>query len=561
MVDKKVDKLEVVQKYQDKTVEMQEKVKDIETKSDQEKIELSQELDLLLMDLKKDADVLKAQNDTTEQSKLLGFQTEIENVKTKVDTSPDASSQSSSNSEGNEDKNFFQRAGESISETTNKIIDRGKQNWDDWTWGKAKVIGSGAGILLAGVGIYKGIKSLFKKDEKKEEDSKKFWESWWWNFLKRTEIGTAAYYVSHGVYTGKWGLKEFFDWNKKQKISFEDALPLVQGNLNGISEKELLHNIGQISYDEVSSEIRSYGKDATGNFIGTKIDKENMKIEGIDKKFSDYSQLIFMANFINHLKSNYIGKGANATPFEEWNRWTGDIYFHQWAHASGNGKEKRIEVMSGGLFSTLRQHVPDIDGGLFSSRFKDWFCSYLNQLACWEKQSAWYDHNQQHPENPVNQISLELQKAIQKTKEEDNLQWTRWEIKAIQHPEHPDKYTIQSWNSHEVEIITKPELKIVGCDLLFSSFEELVRTANFVNKMKCEYGGKWSTSAPFSIESEFLFRSGMFVDRSDQTLKEHVLTKKTLKEKFPTIDKKENRKTFLDYLNTLPAEGNFTGWK
>jgi len=53
----------------------------------------------------------------------------------------------------------------------------------------------------------------------------------------------------------------------------------------------------------------------------------------------------------------------------------------------------------------------------------------------------------------------------------------------------------------------------------------------------------------------------MFVDRSDQTLKEHVLTKKTLKEKFPTIDKKENRKTFLDYLNTLPAEGNFTGWK
>lgn len=131
MVDKKVDKLEVVQKYQDKTVEMQEKVKDIETKSDQEKIELSQELDLLLMDLKKDADVLKAQNDTTEQSKLLGFQTEIENVKTKVDTSPDASSQSSSNSEGNEDKNFFQRAGESISETTNKIIDRGKQNWDD----------------------------------------------------------------------------------------------------------------------------------------------------------------------------------------------------------------------------------------------------------------------------------------------------------------------------------------------------------------------------------------------------------------------------------------------
>lgn len=79
-----------------------------------------------------------------------------------------------------------------------------------------------AGIWLAVAWIV----YLFRRRKKKKEEAewedkdkkekKWFWKTWFGKFLKWTWIWTAAYYISHGLFTGRWNLKDFFNRDKKE---------------------------------------------------------------------------------------------------------------------------------------------------------------------------------------------------------------------------------------------------------------------------------------------------------------------------------------------------------
>ena len=124
-------------------------------------------------------------------------------------------------------------------------------------------------------------------------------------------------------------------------LSFEDSLWAVKEDLNKLSEFKVRWNIGNLSYDESSSEIKSYWSN-----IWTKIDKKKKRIDWLDLKFSTYQELIFVANFINYLKYNYAWRWASNSPFYSKSR-TWDLYIKVWAHI--DWKEREEEVISGGL--------------------------------------------------------------------------------------------------------------------------------------------------------------------------------------------------------------------
>lgn len=84
--------------------------------------------------------------------------------------------------------------------------------------------------LLIGWGIAAGFLLLRrrfkgkKKEEKEGGDTKepKFWKRPFGKFLKWTGLGTGAYYLIHGLSTGRRGISDFFNWDKKEKINPAD---------------------------------------------------------------------------------------------------------------------------------------------------------------------------------------------------------------------------------------------------------------------------------------------------------------------------------------------------
>ena len=76
--------------------------------------------------------------------------------------------------------------------------------------------------------------------------------------LKFTGIGTAAYYISHGIYTKEWRLSHFFDWTKKPDLSVEQALHYVEGQvLNNASEQHLRNDI-RLGRDETTQTLSTF---------------------------------------------------------------------------------------------------------------------------------------------------------------------------------------------------------------------------------------------------------------------------------------------------------------
>lgn len=371
-----------------------------------------------------------------------------------------------------------------------------------------------------------------------------------------------------------WVLARKNWWRIKEKLwfwmSFEDSLWSVKWDLNNISESKIKNNMWDLIYDETSWEIRSYWKQMDGTPTWVKIDKKKKKIEWLDTKFSSYKELIFMANFINYLKYNYKWKWADGSPFYSKSR-TWDLYMKIWAHI--DWEEKEEEVISGGMWSTLRDNVPSIDPssikklfgftGLVDSDWKSKLVGYLNNMDIREKWDAPFQEN---PNNdPIISEGIALQKKIHDTAIELNHRGNRWTIESIKLSDF--EYDINS-RSFKEKIIFKPEIKIEGMDLSFPTVKEAMRTATLINKMKYEYWWKSDNSSPFSIEYETIaLQWWLMVNQkpdwffSMQRIKKtQVLTEKTLIEDFPTIHNKANRDIFLNYINNLPKEGNFNWW-
>ncbi|MCK9467038.1 MAG: hypothetical protein M0P94_01805 [Candidatus Absconditabacterales bacterium] len=456
-----------------------------------------------------------------------------------------------------------------VDKNKNKNEDENKPNWRERN---KKTVLIGAGTL--GVGLL--IRHWWKKRKEKKEKNQTSNIDTNKNSLPGTNINInngqekkarwkKALLRGGGILGGITILNNW-TWIKEKLgfgLSFEDSLGAVKEDLNKLSEFKVRGNIGNLSYDESSSEIKSYGSN-----IGTKIDKKKKRIDGLDLKFSTYQELIFVANFINYLKYNYAGRGASNSPFYSKSR-TGDLYIKVGAHI--DGKEREEEVISGGLRGTLREYAPSLDPsltkrifsfGLANTNGKTALFSYLNNLDIREKGEAPVQDN---PDNdPLITEVNDLQEEIQDTRLDLNHQLTRGTVEAIKITD--SEYEIRAWGFKEKLILT-PEIKIKGMNLSFPTRKEAIRTATLLNKMKYEYGGKGKNANPFSMEYEY-FRWGLYVNRKGENMgkkarwrKIRVLDDDTLKELYPTLYKKSNRDIFLSYLNNLKSENNFRGWK
>ncbi|MDR0651498.1 MAG: hypothetical protein LBG59_09185 [Candidatus Peribacteria bacterium] len=124
----------------------------------------------------------------------------------------------------------------------------------------------------------------------------------------RTGIGTAAYYVSHGIYTDNWGLSDFFDWEKGKKLTMEEALGYVSGTVLASATEDHLTNNLRLKRDPSTKKLSTFGQDFD-------IDVEKRKIIGLDIKFKKFEDLIATALIIGSAKDSFVGACPNDTPF------------------------------------------------------------------------------------------------------------------------------------------------------------------------------------------------------------------------------------------------------
>ena len=158
------NKEQLVQTYQEKTVELQEKSKHIETMSDTDKHELSAEIEATLSDLKKDMEVLDVTVDASEKSQLVNFETQLITIRNTFTgasnsrtTGRGVDTSTGEVVEPEEDKNFFQKSWEWIKGKADDAGEWVKEN-RGWT-------ALGVGTLGLGFLAYRWYK---KRKEKKE---------------------------------------------------------------------------------------------------------------------------------------------------------------------------------------------------------------------------------------------------------------------------------------------------------------------------------------------------------------------------------------------------------
>lgn len=175
-----------------------------------------------------------------------------------------------------------------------------------------------------------------KKAERRSDRSAERWEFRdrpFGRFVKWTGIflwvWSGIYYLAHWIYTKNWWLNDLFDWKKGKKLKMEEALPVVEWEVNNWKTEESIfrNDFDWIKYDEESGMIKSYGQE-------TKIDVKKRMVEWLNVKFSDLPELIHVANIINCLKHNLWWKSDAESPFSETSTWW-DIQFkfsQRWAN-------------------------------------------------------------------------------------------------------------------------------------------------------------------------------------------------------------------------------------
>jgi len=432
-----------------------------------------------------------------------------------------------------------------------------KEEWEkDW---KMNTVRSVSGLALVWGAVWWAKKLLgwmsWDKKEKSSSSDKKEGMSRWKKWLIALGI------TGVGVWVWKYWdkIKELLGFG--EKLSFEDSLKKVEGELNNISEWHINTWRGSISYDDSTESITSYGR------TSTKIDKSEKKIPWLDTEFSDYEQLIFTANFVNYLKYHHKWRSRVDNPFFKWN--DGDIYMKIWE----NGKERDLNVISGGIWSTLAKYAPDIDWGFFKKALsifwasdnngKDKLIIYLNKMNdVWK---LWDASNQENPDNdPIidsaNRVHDDIRDTIHHLQQNGN---NRLTITANKIP-NEDAYIIWSRDkSTRLELLSWWKYRVDSLDIIFATAEEAIRVANFTNKMKKEHQHQWRNAEPFTYEREYLGWPGIYINSKNSenftSNKMRVLTKSSFKETMPTIYE-GNIESLLHYLNSIKDDNGSSRW-
>ncbi len=143
------------------------------------------------------------------------------------------------NPEEKSDRNRIQRQRDGVTS---------KEEWKTNTWANIARSLWWLGIIAVGVRGIKKIFGLGKKKEKKEgeegenTEKKSFWQRPFGKILKWTGIGTWAYYLIHGIVTGRRSLRDFFDRNKKAWYESNDPKKFDEVYEKESKEKQAKHD-------------------------------------------------------------------------------------------------------------------------------------------------------------------------------------------------------------------------------------------------------------------------------------------------------------------------------
>jgi len=312
-----------------------------------------------------------------------------------------------------------------------------------------------------------------KKIKSKSTDDTPFWDTWYWKALKRTWIWTAAYYISHWIYTKNRWLNDLFDWEKGKKIGFEAALEYCKWDIANQDNKEGMSYGLDLKYHEDTWEIEAYGE-------RVKIDKEKRRIPWIwlgEVEFKKYEHMINAAILIAYLKKQYSWQCKNNNPFhltwswqwdinvnasngdEEATGWTGNWWRIVWVTAGWIAGIVTwiftwaavwtavwvtwwvVWYAAGSIYdhdNIMNNHMPELDDNFWKQSLQ----AYLNHMNCRQERNQ---TQEDITESPIKNEVWECVKRIQEENPDMPALWGRRAFDAIPDAEHPNRYTIKAY--------------------------------------------------------------------------------------------------------------------
>ena len=170
-----------------------------------------------------------------------------------------------------EQKGFWWKTKDFISENWEAAT-----SWQKWKEEPGTNLVRWGALLGTGVAVWIWVKKLWNWafwDKKKEKESnewnsdswesKSFWKTGWWKFLKWSGLWAWAYYVVHGLKTGKWGLWYLFDWKENSPTStkwelYDNYTELAEKDPEKYKEYEKFGTNVNTMYDSIWEREKKY---------------------------------------------------------------------------------------------------------------------------------------------------------------------------------------------------------------------------------------------------------------------------------------------------------------
>lgn len=463
-----------------------------------------------------------------------------------------------------------------------------------------------------------------KKRKKGTSEDPPFWDTWYWKALKRTWIWTAAYYISHWIYTKNRWLRDLLDWEQGKKLEFDVALDYCRWAIANQNDKEGMSYGLDLKYHKDTWEIEAYGE-------RVKIDKSNRKIVWLDVNFKKYENMINAAIVIAYLKKTYSWKCSNNYPFHltwdwKWNinvntsegdetamDWTGNAWrilgvtgwWILWIVSWIFGWLKTwvsvttvwwvVWYKAGSAYdhnNIMNDLMPELDNDSWKKNLQ----AYLNDMGC---RTIRNQTKEDITESPIKDEIRKCIDEIQRTNPELSARGWRRQFDAIQDPNNPNKYTIKAyWREIYAEIkeeqrkwflngITYKDrnMKIlwiswwnpaIKTDMtkwriseLELPLEEWIYMSSLLGFYLDNFHHKWNEYPRFEytwksikVIPSIFGKNNIWMYFSDPNLDTLALTKEKFEKRMPTLYKEENRDRFLEFLNDgIVDENNVSIWR
>lgn len=424
---------------------------------------------------------------------------------------------------------------------------------------------------------------------------KSWWRKNWWRVVGGTSaLSWAAYVLRRRLYKIPWigaRLDRIFN---PDKLSFEEALSSVEGNMIANAKETGLKNKMRLHYKD-------------GNVLSVfwqsyKIDMLNRKVEWLNITFPNYEELIATVITIGAAQYMFKGKSNSPKPFSisNWNIYFSegnlDTKFISWTWfpratiAGGISGATLLGILWSYLWpqwiiagigawwawwaaiwdaidnnNTIAKVIPTLNKPEHKAKLQ----SFLNDL--WWRE-AWVDRGVAERANTSNPI---INNAFVNIFDEDGIQsiesdgidkWGERYVSITDYEAHKDVFEFTSYQEKSylhAEINpdwTVKSIAVEDIDISFTwpdAIEQALYLANLVNKLDKDYAWKWTAAQPFQYQNiRFKGKAITYSKRKRRGYVYRVYTKDAIQANIPDLLQSDNMDIFLKRLNTRKSSGH-----